>query len=354
MTISRLRFPAALAVVAAALAACGGAPAPAITAAPATATVTNCGIPASYPTPVQRIVATSNSANVGTLMRIGALRQLAAATLTPGNDAVMSALYGPGIESVPRLKSPISMEAVLAQRPGLLVGSFRGLFAGASGVTIESAAAKGIATYVISDSCRQDPGAGKDSKLGTMDPWDAVRADVTNYGVLTGHQQQASAALAELDTRLKALADAPRPATKPKILLFDSGTNDLYTSGRNGPPQGIIDAAGGTNVFAAQDTTWFHASWESVAQSQPDVIVVMDYRSGNADEVAQKKATITSQPGLKDLTVVAQNRIVVLPLALFTSGFPNIDAADELRVALEGLGLAPPSGIVGKLPADLK
>lgn len=301
----------------------------------------NCGERRTFPGVARRIVATSNSANVGTLLRLGAVDQLAAVTLTRGNDPLMRELYGTGIERVPRLTSPISMEAILAKRPDVLVGSYSGFFAGSTGVTVERAEQRGVAPYVISDSCRQDPAAGKASKLGTMDPWDAVRADVANYGRLTGHEAEAREAREELDRRLAALRAAPRGTRAPKVLLFDSGTTDLYTSGRNGPPQGIIEAAGGENIFADQDTTWFNASWERVAAAKPDAVVVMDYRSGEPGEVAQKLRTLRARPGLQDLPVIREDRVVALPLALFTSGFPNIEAAERVRDALERFGLVP-------------
>jgi iron complex transport system substrate-binding protein len=327
------------------LTACGSADGPADATPGATTSgpiaVENCGERRTFDGVARRIVATSNSANVGTLLRIGAVSQLAAVSLTTGNDRVMQGLYGRGIERVPRLQSPISMEAILAKRPDVLVGSYSGLFAGSTGVTVESAVERGIAPYVISDSCRQDPAAGKRSKLGTMDPWDAVRADVANYGRLTGHEREATAAREELDRRLAALAAAPQAARRPKVLLFDSGTKDLYTSGRNGPPQGIIEAAGGRNVFDDQDTTWFQAAWERVAAQEPDAVVVMDYRSGEPGEVAQKLRTLRARPGLRDLPVIREDRIVTLPLALFTSGYPNIEAAERVRDALERFGLVP-------------
>ncbi|MBM9465316.1 ABC transporter substrate-binding protein [Aeromicrobium sp. YIM 150415] len=309
--------------------------------------LTNCDIEKTYAAPVERIVATSNSANIGTLLRVGAVDQLAAVALNPDNDEIMTELYGSGIEDVPRLESPISLEAIVAQTPDLLIGSYSGLFAGSSGVTEEVAAERDIDTYVISDSCRQDPD-DTSSALGTMDPWTAVRTDLENYGALTGHEDEASEAIEDLDERLGALEDAPRPDAAPKVLLFDSGTDDLYTSGHNGPPQGIIDAAGGENVFADEDTTWFRASWEAVASRQPDVIVVLDYRSGDENEVATKIDTIRQQPALRDLPAVAEDRIVVLPLALFTSGHPNIEAAEALRTSFDDLGLTPESGIEGR------
>lgn len=311
-------------------------------------TLTNCGEDTSFAAPAERIVATSNAANIGTLLRIGAIDRIAAMSMTTGNNELMNELYSVDVDNIPRLQSPISMEAIVAEEPDLLIGSYSGLFAGATGVTRETAADRDIATYVISDSCRQNPD-DPESPLGTMDPWDAVRSDLANYGTLTDGVEAADSALAELDDRLAALAAAPGADDAPSILLFDSGETDVYTSGRNGPPQGIIDAAGAANVFDTEDTTWFRASWEAVAEREPDAIVVMDYNSDNPDEVEQKLATIRSQAALANTTAVAENRIIILPLLMFTSGYPNIEAAEQLRAGLEDLGLLPESGITGTI-----
>ncbi|MDT0202189.1 ABC transporter substrate-binding protein [Nocardioides sp. AE5] len=311
--------------------------------------IENCGEQATYDVPVQRLIATSNSANIGTLLRVGAIDQIAAMSLSPGNDALMNELFDVDVSDVPRLQSPISIESIVGPDPDLLIGSYSGLFSGSSGVTREDAEGQGIATYVISDSCRQDSAAGSESKLGTMGPWDALRADIENYGILTGHEDKADEALAELEERLAALEAAPQGDAAPRILLFDSATTDVYTSGRNGPPQGIIDAAGAENVFAEEDTTWFRASWEAVTAKDPDAILVMDYRSDDPNEVASKIETIRTHAALKDSEAVQQDRIIVLPLALFTSGYGNIEAAEQLRAGLEELGLLPESGITGTI-----
>lgn len=312
-----------------------------------TATLTNCDVESEYSVPVERIVATSNSANIGTILRVGGVDNLAALALNPNNDAIMAELYDVDLAGIPRLESPISLEAIIGENPDLLVGSYSGLFSGSSGVTVEDAQARDIPTYVISDSCRQDP-EDPGSALGTMDPWDAVRADLANYGTLTGNEDTAAEAIADLDERLEALANAPAPDTAPNVLLFDSGTDDLYTSGRNGPPHGIIEAAGGRNIFEDEDTTWFNASWEAVAAAEPDVIVVLDYRSDEENEVENKLDTVRSQPALRNLDAITEDRIVILPLALFTSGHPNIEAAESLRASLDELGLTPDSGIEGR------
>lgn len=308
-------------------------------------TVTNCGLEKKYSLPITKVLATSNSANIGTVLKVGGLDKLAAVSLNTDNDAVMTSMFGPGIEKVKHLassSSSITMETVLGAGADLVIGSYSGLFKGATGVTPQALESKGIASYTISDSCRQSD--AENSAMGTMDPWDALRADITNYGKLFQTESTATTALAELNSRLSELRAAPKAATAPRVLIYDSGEEDLYTSGRNGAPNGIIDAAGGTNVFGTVDNTWFRASWETVAAANPDVIVVMDYRKGG-DEVPAKLAAIKARAGLKDSAAVRNDRFVVLPLAMFTSGYPNIYGAQLVRKALEGYGLVPKSGI---------
>lgn len=334
----KLRTSAALVVGLVSVAGCS-ATAPIDDAAESTSvTLENCGVDSTYELPVEKVVATSNSANVGTLLRVGGLDRLAAVTLNVDNDAVMDSMFGTGIADVPHLDGTVTMETVLGKKADLVIGSYSGLFKGATGVTPESLKGNGIDSYIISDSCRQsdDP----DAALGTMDPWDALRADVTNYGKLLGTEATAQDALVELDDRLDRLANAPVAEEKPSVLIYDSGEEDLYTSGGNGAPNGIIEAAGGTNVFADVDNTWFRASWETVARSEPDVIVIMDYKK-SADEIQGKIDSIKSREGLRDLEAVEQNRFVVLPLAMFTSGYPNIYGAEQLRAKVEEFGLAP-------------
>ncbi|MFT3888427.1 MAG: ABC transporter substrate-binding protein [Arachnia sp.] len=314
--------------------------------------MTNCDKQVTYDAVAQRIIATSNTTNLGTLLRIGAIDQLAAVGLSKGNEAVMNTLYDVDVTNIRRLESPISMEAVLSYDPDLLIGSYTGIFSGSVGITPESANEQGVPTYIISDSCRQNPDGGAGSAMGIMTPFDAVRADIANYGVLTGHEDKAQEALAEFNERLAALEAAPKAEKAPRVLLFDSGTTELYTSGKNGSPQGILEAAGAENVFDTEDTTWFKANWEAVAEREPDAIVVMDYRSDDPEEVANKVNTIRTQPALKDTAAVKNNRIIVLPLTLFMSGFSNVEAADQVRAGLEDMGLLPQTDIKGELPAE--
>ena len=63
-------------------------------------TLTNCGKEVNFNAPVERVVATSNSANVGTILKVGGLDRLAAVSLNKENDAVLDSMFGTGIAEV--------------------------------------------------------------------------------------------------------------------------------------------------------------------------------------------------------------------------------------------------------------
>jgi len=56
-------------------------------------------------------------------------------------------------------------------------------------------------------------------------------------------------------------------------------------------------------------------------------------------------AASRSRDGVKDLPAVSQGRFLNLSYSMWTSGPLNLDAAEQLRKALESWGLAPPSAI---------
>ena len=73
-----------------------------------------------------------------------------------------------------------------------------------------------------------------------MQPWDAVRTDLSNLAKLTGNEPTGKKAVKDLDDRLDALNKAPNAAKTPVVLLFDSAKDTVFTSGNKGGPQAII------------------------------------------------------------------------------------------------------------------
>ena len=80
-----------------------------------------------------------------------------------------------------------------------------------------------------------------------------------------------------MDTRLKAVQGAAQPEKKPVVFVFDSVKDNVFTSGKYGAPQAIIEAAGGTNATADVEDTWTTVNWERLATANPDVIALVEY-----------------------------------------------------------------------------
>ena len=155
-----------------------------------------------------------------------------------------------------------------------------------------------------------------------------------------------------MNTRLKAVQGAAQPEKKPVVFVFDSVKDNVFTSGKYGAPQAIIEAAGGVNATADVEDTWTNVNWERLATANPDVIALVEYPGQSYQE---KIDALKSHPATKDLPAVQEERFVNLPYALWTESPLNIDAAEYLRKAFEKHGLAPASDVSTHLemPADL-
>ena len=116
----------------------------------------------------------------------------------------------------------------------------------------------------------------------------------------------------------------------------------MFSSGRFGGPQAILDAAGARNALEDLDDTWTEVSWERVVASKPDAFLFVDYPP---QTFAEKVAVLKSRAGVRDLPAVREGRFLNLPYALWTSGPLNVDAAEQARKALESWGLVPKSDV---------
>ncbi len=307
-------------------------------AAAGTVTVQNCGRPVSFPDPARR--AFVNDGNmISMALALRATPQVAAVSAISDSKKVLIRNYGAAAVNSLHVASASypSLEAVLAQRPDVMVAGWDYGYDPSKNLTPATLTRNGIAAYTLTESCLR----GTAGRRGLEAPWNAVRTDLTNLGRIFGRQARATAVVANLDRRLTALRTAPKPPRAPTVFLFDSGTSAPLTSGRYGAPQGIISAAGGRNLFAGDADSWHDVSWEAVVKGQPDAIAINDY---SGQSVAQKIAILRAQPGVKDSPAVRHNRFIALPYVEWTSGPLNIDAAERLHAALARWGLVPRTG----------
>jgi len=184
-------------------------------------------------------------------------------------------------------------------------------FSESTGFTPDALKQLGIATYQLTEACRN--GVGK--QRGIMPALDALYTDLRNLGkifrvetkaeeLIKGYQQQ-------IDNAAKLMAGKPRP----KVFLYDSGQDQPFTSGRNAAPQDVIGKAGGDNIFGDLNDSWTTVNWETVVQRDPDVVLIVDYADGDFNTPGQKQAFLEGFAPLRNSPAVRNKRFYALPYA---------------------------------------
>ncbi|MGO1166218.1 MAG: ABC transporter substrate-binding protein [Janibacter sp.] len=342
MTLTRrtLRTGSALAIVAALLAGCSpGSGDGSAAGGGGEVTVTNCDAQETFPSPAERMYVTGDGNLLSMVLALGAQDQVAGITGLDDGEQTLSAVYGTDVVDGLHVATPEypTLENAIAQKPDVVLSGWNYGFSDEKNFTPDGLAKHDIASYVLSESCRQEDGA-----RGTMPPWEALYADMENLGEITGKQEQADEVVTDIKDRRSALQDAPQETKPPTVFLFDSGTKEIFTSGSFGGPQAIIEAAGAKNATEDVEDTWTEVSWERLVSSEPDFFAFVDYPGQSLE---QKVKVLESNPATKDLPAVKEKRFLNIPIAAWTSGPLNIDAAEQLRKGLEEHDLVPESDI---------
>lgn len=161
-------------------------------------------------------------------------------------------------------------------------------------------------------------------EAGTMED---VYIDIRNLGQIFDIQPRAEALIAEMQAEIAAvqaqLADVDEPV---KVLVYDAGTDDLFTAGQSLQTH-LIELAGGENVFADIEANWTTVSWEEAVARDPDVIVINDYGSVALED---KLSFLRDNPALSSLSAVQNDRFVAIPLPSVFEGVRNPDAVQTL------------------------
>ncbi|PXX62401.1 iron complex transport system substrate-binding protein [Nocardia tenerifensis] len=302
-------------------------------------TLRNCEVDVRFPAPAQRLFVNDGNL-ISMALALGAQDQVVAVSSVQRDADTLRRHYGPAVDQLKSVAPEYpSRETVLAQGPDVMVAGWSYGYDEAKNLTPESLGKAGIAAYTLTESCRQHNG---ERPRGIVEPWTALRTDLTNLGAITGRAERAAEVTADLDRRLAALGGAPQAERKPTIFLFDSATDSLMSSGSFGAPQAILDAAGGRNALSDVPDTWTRVSWERLAAADPDAIMFVDYPPQTFD---QKVEALRAKPGINQLRAVTEGRFLNLPYAMWTSGPLNIDAAEQIRKRLETWNLVPTSTI---------
>ncbi|WP_052732140.1 ABC transporter substrate-binding protein [Devosia geojensis] len=156
---------------------------------------------------------------------------------------------------------------------------------------------------------------------------DDVYLDIANLGAIFDINDEAEALIDRIRSEIAEVTAVVEDVEEPvTVMVYDSGTDTLYTTGKALQTH-LIELAGGVNVFADLDETWANVSWEEAVAKAPQVIVINDYGQVSAEE---KIAFLKSNPALATIPAIAEERFVVMPLPSAFEGVRNPDAVRTL------------------------
>ncbi|MFJ4795370.1 ABC transporter substrate-binding protein [Kitasatospora purpeofusca] len=302
----RTKAVASAALLALALTGCGAEIAPrgdgAASSAHYPVTVDNCGAPVTFKQKPARVV--TNDVGITELMfALGLEDRMAGYVMPDDKGQVDKVAWKDAYQRAPWLsKKQITKEIALEAKADLVFAGWHYGFDESSGVTPQALAGLGIGSYVLTESCR----SGKGTERGVMSPLHALYTDLTNLGEIFDVRDRADRLVAGFKAEIAAV---PEPAYRPGVFLYDSGEDKPYTSGRFAAPEEIITKAGGRNVTGDLADSWTTVGWETVVERDPEVIVINNYGTPDAEA---KRQFLKSFPPLAGVSAVRNDRIFVL------------------------------------------
>ncbi|MFF8597226.1 ABC transporter substrate-binding protein [Streptomyces sp. NPDC015220] len=303
-------------------------------------TIDNCGHRVTLRSAPKRAV----SLNQGTteiLLSLGlADRMAGTATWT---DPVMKGLEKANAR-VPRLADDNpSFEKVLDADPDFVTASFVSTL-GQGGVAARERFEKlGVPTYVSPADCAEgkDNDSGGDGSRGTPLALDAVYGEIRDLARAFGVEARGDELVAALKERVRR-ATAGLDASGVSLMYWFANSQSPYLAGCCGAPGAITRAVGAKNAFSDTHDEWPQINWETVADRDPDVIVLGDLtrRSQTAESAEAKIHFLETTPATRDLTAVKNKRYVLLSGQAMNPSIRTVEGIEQVAAGLRGLGLA--------------
>ncbi|MEU1044155.1 ABC transporter substrate-binding protein [Streptomyces sp. NPDC005897] len=288
-------------------------------------TVKRCGEPVAYTVPERAVAYEGGSADK--LFALGLTEHVHGYVMPPANPPVSESPWASEYAKVEMLSDDLlNKEVVVEAKSDLVVAGWNSGFKDERGITPEILDKLGIQSFMHTESCFNYPGHPE-----KMSPFEALYTDLERLGEIFRVEKKAGEVVDGLKKRVAAVeAQAPEGDPVP-VFLYDSGTDQPFTAGNQVPPNDIIKSAGGRNVFDGLDERWTQVNWESVAEAEPEVVVILDY----GDQPAQKKIDfLRKSPHTKGLPAVRNNHFFVLDYNEGISGPRNIDGLEKFATYL--------------------
>ncbi|MFF9687872.1 ABC transporter substrate-binding protein [Streptomyces sp. NPDC014623] len=302
-------------------------------------TLENCGRTVTVDAPPRHAVSL-NQGSTEILLSLGLAGRLAgSATWT---DPVMKGLEKDEA-TVPRIaENQPSSEKVLAEEPDFVSASFESTLGKGGVASRDRFAELGVPTYLSPADCvgKDNHGSSDGSRTEplTMDP---VYGEVRDLAEVFGVPERGEKLITSLEGRIdKAAADID--ASDATLLYWFANAEAPYLAGCCGAPGIITEALGAKNVFDDTHEEWPQINWETVADRDPDVLVIGDLtRTSQTAESAEKKIEfLESNPATKNLDAVRHKRYVLLSGQAMNPTIRTVEGVERVAAGLRSFGLA--------------
>jgi iron complex transport system substrate-binding protein len=288
-------------------------------ATPSAATIEDCGVAVTpMAQPAERIVAIkSTAAELVVALGLGDALVATAFLDAPPPAGVPSDV--PSIEGMP------SRESVLGLEPDAVVAGWESAFAPEAVGDRGQLAELGVTTWV-------SPAACWSTDVAPL-TWEALRDEFGAAAAALGVPDAGAALAAQ---QAEALATIEPVGSGASALWYSSGEDSPYVGAGSGAPQLVLETAGLTNVAAGVDETWTTLSWEAVAASDPDLIVLVDAPWHTAESKIER---LRANPATAELPAVQEERFVVVPFPMAEAGVGSVEATRLVADGAREMGL---------------
>jgi iron complex transport system substrate-binding protein len=325
------------------LTSCGGGSSAASTAGKKVAgyplTLTSCGKKAEIKAPPRRAVSLDQG-STEILLSLGlADRMAGTGTWT---DPVLGSLKKDNAKVERLADSYPSFEKVLAKEPDFVTASFLATVSKGGVADRAKFAELGVPAYVSPSDCagKDNSGDGDGSRVKTL-TMDTVYGEVRDLARAFGVQERGERLVSELKGRV-AKARRNIDASDATLLYWFANSDAPYIAGCCGAPGIITRELGAKNVFDDTREEWPQINWETVADRDPDVLVIGDLtrKSQTAESAKRKIEFLESNPATKNLTAVKKKRYVLLSGQAMNPSIRTVDGVEQVADALREFGLA--------------
>ncbi len=306
-------------------------------------TLTNCGTEISFSSAPEGVVTVGQSATE-ILYSLGLSDRVLGTSVWFNPVLPEFSEVNAGIERL--ADNDPSFEAVVNRRPELVAAQYE-WHVGPTGsvASREQFHELGIATYVMPADCdtKDNSTGGDGTRTAAFSPAHVYKG-ITELAAIFDVQEAGRALVTELEAReADAIAKAENlelPQDLSAVFWFSSPDSsvDPYVAGRLGSPGYMMEKLGIQNVIQS-DEEWPIVGWESIARSDPDLIVIarMDRRRFPADDIEEKLNFLHSDPVTREMTAVKNGNIIEMDAHAMSATMRTIIGLESLADALTTL-----------------